>query len=249
VLLNKCIDFFVCSQLIAVQPEDPKKSPLPGTRDLENPQSVRLLQMDIAIRDDRAVTGWMFGTFMYSNTSGKTGWDGLIPVGLQWGNDPELTQAAFEAGQRVQQSWINPEADAVRISLHGFRPSFGWNGRLNGPADNFISACASCHSVAEWPPFKPSLVPPNPVKNAQGEYVPKDDSVTMKWFQDIPCGTPATKTSVSADYSLQLLIGYQNFTTWLATQPKVPGREGDHAPLPPQHRLPDNPRQGPIIDY
>jgi hypothetical protein len=234
--------------LIAVQPEDPKKAPVPAKRDLTNPQCVRLLQMDIATRDDRAVTGWMFGTFMYSTTSGKTGWDGLIPVGLQWGNDAELTQAAFEAGKTVHQTWINPEADAVRISLHGGRPTFGWNGRLAGPADNFISACASCHSTAQWPPAF-GMVPPAPVKNAQGEFVPKNDSVTMQWFQNIPCGTPITKTSVSGDYSLQLLIGYQNFTDWLATQPKVPGKGGDHAPVPPAHRIPDNPRQGPIIKF
>lgn len=129
--------------------------PSPAIRDLKNPQSIRLLQLDIGVKDRRAQitgTGWMWCSFMYCKTSGKTvslpynliycstrqsdhcsqGWDGLIPIGLQWGDDPELTQARYEAGNRVKESWINPEADAVRISLHGGRPSFGWNGRLNG---------------------------------------------------------------------------------------------------------------------
>jgi hypothetical protein len=50
-----------------------------------------------------------------------------------WGNDPELTQAKADAGEKPQESWINPEADTVRNSLQGTRPSWGWNGRLNGP--------------------------------------------------------------------------------------------------------------------
>ncbi|KAF5313168.1 hypothetical protein D9619_003440 [Psilocybe cf. subviscida] len=234
--------------LIASQPANPKDHPKPADRDLKKPQSIRLLQVDIATRDDRAATGWVFGTFMYTNTSGKTGWDGLIPVGLQWGNDAELTQAAFEAGQTVKQSWINIKADDVRVSLHGGRPSFGWNGRLNGPADNFISACASCHSTAEWPP-KVKMTQPNPIHKPDGKWIPVNDSKTMTWFQNIPSGTPITPTSVSADYSLQLLVGYQHFTEWLSKQPKVPGKGGDHAPLPPGESLPENPRQGPTIEY
>jgi hypothetical protein len=234
--------------LIAAQSADPTKKPDPAVRDKTNPQRVRLIQMDFAVRDDRAVTGWMWGTFMYTNTSGKTGWDGLIPVGLQWGNDHELTQAAYDAGKRVQQSWINPEADAVRISLHGGRPSFGWNGRLNGPADNFASACASCHSTAQRP-VKIGMAQPTPVKQPDGSYRPVNDHETMKWFKDVPCGTPFTEGSITADYSLQLAIGYQHYTKWRHGQPKVPGKGRDHAPLPPSQSFPDNPRQGPPIEY
>lgn len=59
-------------------------------------------------------------------------WDGIIPVGLQWGNDPELTQEAFESGLKARELWINPVADHLRRSLGGHRPSWGWNGRMNG---------------------------------------------------------------------------------------------------------------------
>ena len=50
-----------------------------------------------------------------------------------WGNDPKLTQAAYDSGQKPVESWINPRADAIRKSLGGKRPTWGWNGRLNGP--------------------------------------------------------------------------------------------------------------------
>ena len=61
------------------------------------------------------------------------GWDRIIPVGIMWGNDPELTPTKAEAGQKPKESWINPQADAIRTSLGGTRPSWGWHGRLNGP--------------------------------------------------------------------------------------------------------------------
>ncbi|TFK44187.1 hypothetical protein BDQ12DRAFT_593696 [Crucibulum laeve] len=236
--------------LIAIQPADKTKSPNPKNRDLENPKPLRLLQMDIATRDDRSTTGWMFGTFMYYGRPGQcvvSGYDALIPVGLQWGNDPELTQAAFEAGEKPTQVWINPEATDVRVALHGGRPSWGWNGRLNGPADNFISACASCHSTAQWP-ANFNMVPPAPIQK-NGKFVPKDDTQTMKWFTNIPCGTAISEGSVSGDYSLQLLIGYQNFQVWKSKQQPTKPSDEDKLPGAPITNLPTHPRQGPHFEF
>ena len=53
-----------------------------------------------------------------------------------WGNDPQLNQEAFDKGQKVQESWINPRAEEIRLRLGGSRPSWGWNGRMNGPGIN-----------------------------------------------------------------------------------------------------------------
>lgn len=72
-----------------------------------SPQTVRLLQVDIAVKDSRAndLTGWVFGTFAYNaNASGTTVWQKLVPVGLMWGND-----AGKFNGEPIQESWINPE--------------------------------------------------------------------------------------------------------------------------------------------
>lgn len=50
-----------------------------------------------------------------------------------WGNDPELTQEAYDKGAKPTQSWIYPEAEAIRLSLGGKRKWWGWLGRLDGP--------------------------------------------------------------------------------------------------------------------
>ena len=50
-------------------------------------QTVRLLQIDVAIRDDRAkeTGGWVYGTFVYDGfAAGRTPWDRIVPVGLMW---------------------------------------------------------------------------------------------------------------------------------------------------------------------
>jgi hypothetical protein len=96
-----------------------------------------------------------------------------------------MTQAAYDAGCFPNESWINPAASETLSALGGFRPFWGWNGRLNGerlsrlhahrirmltprpvtgPADNFISSCVSCHSTAgRTPDGAPTMrmTPPN----------------------------------------------------------------------------------------
>lgn len=123
---------------------------------------MRFIQLDVATKDDRAENGWIFGTFVYDGrnlvscglvgTSSLTpvsnfqedfqpvldmipdpGWHRVLPVGLMWGNDPLLTQAKFDKeGLRPVEQWINPAADELLSQLKGSRPSWGWNGRLNG---------------------------------------------------------------------------------------------------------------------
>ena len=52
---------------------------------------VRLIQVDIMVRDDRAKAtgGWVFGTFIYNGALGRS--EPLAQpcsLGLMWGNDP-----------------------------------------------------------------------------------------------------------------------------------------------------------------
>src|SRR5439155_9106555 len=94
--------------------------------------TVRLLQVDIAVRDTRAdsTTGWVFGTFEYrDNPSEPNVWKRLVPVGLMWGNDPTLlTQADVTAAGGLKETWLN-KPDLVL-------PHYGYLDRLNGPVDN-----------------------------------------------------------------------------------------------------------------
>ncbi|KAL3451160.1 hypothetical protein BJX65DRAFT_304562 [Aspergillus insuetus] len=203
--------------IIAPTASDPTKRPADPAQRNTFASDLRLLQVDFAVRDDRAPIGWVFGTFMYAGTRNEdNAWDRIIPVGIMWGNDPLMNQTAFDQGSQPAESWINPEAEALRVSLGGLRPSWGWNGRLNGPADNFISSCASCHSVAQKT-GEATMTQPRP-RLQNGKYMPVDDLRTMNWFRNIPAGQPFTPGSTSGDYSLQLMIGFHNYQSWVASQ-------------------------------
>jgi len=121
-------------------------TPSSGTAENRVETTVRLLQVDIAVKDRRASeTGWVFGTFGWVGPRQGDGlFDNLQPVSLQWGDD----QGVYN--QDILESWINPD---LRDIMYGWdsRPTLGFNGRANGPADNIRSSCISCHSAARMP--------------------------------------------------------------------------------------------------
>lgn len=158
-------------------------------------QTVRLLQIDLAVRDSRAnnTTGWVFATYAFDGSRpGTTPWQKMVPVGVMWGNDPTLTSAAYASGQRPQDTWRNPD---VRTPQH-----LGWLERLNGPVDNPASSCLSCHATAQTPATSP-MIPPLTIPDAQ----------RMRWFQNYQAGQSFDAGSTSTDYSLQIALGIQNF--------------------------------------
>lgn len=168
--------------------------------DARSIQKVRLLQIDVAVRDSRAnsTTGWVFGTFAYDGTApGATPWDRMRPVGIMWGNDPGRTPAT--GGIPTESKILNPVIGGATLRL-------GWAGRLNGPVDNPASACLSCHGTAQHP-FFGSVVPTG------------TDTAKLRWFRNIPSGTPFEAGATSLDYSLQLAAGLRNF--FAARQPPI----------------------------
>jgi hypothetical protein len=158
-------------------------------------QRVRLLQVDVAVRDSRAntTTGWVFGTFVYDgNAAGATPWDRLVPVGLMWGNDPTVTEPTKTSTTHLTQTFINP---AVGPAQH-----LGRAGRLNGPVDNPKSSCLSCHSTAQW--------------KALSNVLP-DATDPMRWFRNVKA-TEAFDPGPgqhSLGYSLQIALGLERFHT------------------------------------
>jgi hypothetical protein len=161
--------------------------PAPKTTSPRAVLSLRLLQIDIAVKDDRVseTTGWVFGTFVYGGgpgSQGASGWTNVSSVGVMWGNDP-----GYSGAGSLTQTWLNP---AVHM------PHVGYQGRLNGPIDNPASSCLSCHSTAEVP--SGTMVPPSGVNSAP-------------WFRNVKSGMPFDSGRQSADYSLQLSVGIANF--------------------------------------
>ncbi len=180
-----------------VDPTDPNSSPPRTTRTL------RLLQVDVAVRDSRATdTGWLFGTFIYDGRAdgGDSPWDRLEPVGLMWGNDPGVTPEMVANGVELRQSWVN---DDLR-DLPGNH--LGWAGRVAGPLDSPVSSCMSCHMVAGKPtrPILPEIQFSQPR--------PLPDAMRLNWFQNVPAGVVfAYDQTESLDYSLQLDMGIDRF--------------------------------------
>jgi hypothetical protein len=183
-------------------------------------KQVALIQMDFAVRDSRIPgTGWIFGTYQYNGAvTGKPGWDNLVPVGVMWGNDPEETGDSY-TNKQPSVTKINPKLKETAINAKPELPPthLGWNGRLDGPVDNPISACMSCHMTAETP----QLSPMNPTFQAKKGIPPIGSKEWMRWFQNEEAGTPFDAAAQSTDFSLQLNSGIANFYEWKCQQDGV----------------------------
>jgi hypothetical protein len=148
---------------------------------------VRLLQIDIAVKDKRAPLGWFFGTFVYGggpNGPAGSGWTNVAPVGLMWGNDP-----GYSGTGPLKETWLNKPA----VNM----PHVGYQGRLNGPVDNPASSCMSCHGTAEYKQGAMIGTPPT----------------DPNFFRDLACTTPFAPNGLALDCSLQVAVGLKNFDT------------------------------------
>lgn len=170
-------------------------------------RALRLIQFDIAVKDARSrETGWVFGTLVYhADAPGETVWDKFIPVGIQWGNDPEASTP-----EEFKECWINPDYadkwfrfdDSTTIHL-------GYKGRLVGPVDNPNSSCLSCHATAQTPAFSMnSRTIRNELRN-EDKFLKKFFSNTYSGDLFFPDPFPDEPT-YSLDYSLQLAKGFKD---------------------------------------
>jgi hypothetical protein len=105
------------------------------------------MEMDVAAVDNRSATGWVFGTFAF---------------------DSNFTPADRQAGKKLMETTISDQASRYAAS------HLGWAGRANGPVDNPISGCVSCHGTA------PSPAAPTTFTNAC-----TTDALKMFWFRDL----------------------------------------------------------------
>ena len=179
---------------------------------------VRLLQVDIAVKDNRSSEGgWVFGTFQFDKSvAAPDPWRQITPVTLMWGNDPTFTPANYDPAQGhvPQESWINGTAPVVAyrsgLSQSSTAPHIlGWAGRGNGPVDNPVSSCLSCHGVAEEPKGKNMLPSGN------------NDQTKLLWFRNLAPLEPFDNDGhhTSLDFSLQLAVGIDNQANSPAAHP------------------------------
>ncbi|WP_199259720.1 hypothetical protein [Paracoccus binzhouensis] len=191
---------------------------------------VRPLQMAVRVKDSTAAqgSGWVFAVFVYDRDApGTSAWERFVPLGLQWGNDPDVTGPRADRFGRaaIRQSWINPAAPAFT------RETFGWGGRLSGPMDvssrhNVIlpsgeryvndqhvnaSSCQSCHGTAEFP--RAANLYPSPNRSFPRDDLPfllyePGSPEWMRWFQNRPGSEPMTRSAgvVALDYDMALMF-------------------------------------------
>jgi len=171
-----------------------------GPRVLE----LRALVLSIAIKDAIAAphTGWVFLAFVYdTNAQGATPWDRFVPLGVQWGNDPELANSPSGRGPSgtapLKETWVNRNAPGFVMD------TLGWGGRLAGPVDvatrhNVVtpsgkrfqganhlraSSCISCHGASEYP-FTTNLYPsPNKSFPPDGQQFLLYDPGSPEWAE------------------------------------------------------------------
>lgn len=182
-------------------------------------RKLRLIQMDFMIREDvaRAPRGWVFGTFVYNGKLARPRkWDNLVPVGIQWGDDPAVTTGEIvehpvktQINPALKETIINDDA-SVLPPMH-----LGWGGRLNGPVDHPASSCMSCHGTAQYPVLSAS----NP-KFMMTNSPAVGGKEWMRWFENRKFAEPFDEMARSADFCLQLQIGVQNFWQWKNEQMK-----------------------------
>ena len=182
-------------------------------------QQLRLIQMDVMVRDDRAKAtgGWVFATYVYNGAQNKLPlWDNLMPVGLSWGNDPTVTSMAMGNPTPVK-TIVNPDLRQTRINTDPALPPqhLGFGMRLSGPVDNHMSSCQSCHLTAEYPQIS-SIVAVGS-KDSRGQPNCPGSPGWMRWFQNLPVGKAFDAAAVNTDDSLQMSASYQNFIEAQAT--------------------------------
>jgi hypothetical protein len=180
---------------------------------------VRLLQVDIAVKDNRSNEGaWVFGTFQFDKSvAAQDSWRQITPVTLMWGDDPTFTAADYDPPHAniPKESWINGAAPVV-VYRSGLPQSstaphvLGWAGRGNGPVDNPVFSCLSCHSLAEQPKVAKNLNLPS-----------GSDQQKLHWFRNLAPLEPFDSDGQhkSLDFSLQLAVGMDNQSRSPAAHP------------------------------
>jgi hypothetical protein len=203
-------------------------------------REVRLLQLDIAVKDPRvgARSGWIFGTFVYDGgRDGPDVWDRLAFVGLSWGDDDEVTEDLTRKGAFVNPTLKETCLNAELVEKPGheygakaYMRHFGLGGRLNGPVDNPVSSCISCHGRAG------TYAKPLPLNEKSG--LPMETGLLTttdptkfpvaefaRYFRTVRPNSHLEQDKcelwVTTDFSLQIPAGIRNFYQHLRTQEPV----------------------------
>jgi hypothetical protein len=178
--------------------------------------TVHLVQVDLAVIDPRSPTRWVYSTLAYDgNRPGPTVWSRLVPLGVQWGSDPQTFPGVTKAqSEPLRQSILAPTS----LPEH-----YGCNKRLAGVVDNPSSSCVSCHMGAYA--AAPGVIVQQG-KNVPLVFVPKStcqnysaDSRSYfsnyKYPMPYPGSTGVIKAAIPLDSSLQLQVAFAEYAQFV----------------------------------
>ncbi|HEU4693927.1 MAG TPA: hypothetical protein VFS23_36430 [Vicinamibacterales bacterium] len=187
---------------------------------------VHLVQIDLAVVDLRSPTRWVYSTLGYDgNLPGKTVWDRLKPLGVQWGNDHESYPAVAQAQSKPLRETL--------LAPVGTPEHYGCNKRLAGVVDQANSSCVSCHMGAY-------AAPPGVIQ-VQGTNVPaifgfpgpaaqgmcsEFNQANSNYFSDyaypmpFPQSTGEVAAAIPLDSSLQVQVAFAQYAVF--KNPNVP---------------------------
>jgi hypothetical protein len=188
------------------------------------PREVHLIQIDLAVVDTRSPTRWVYSTLVYNGfLPGKSVFDRLEPLGIQWGSDSHT----FPAVTRVDSGPIY-ETVLAPISQKETPEHYGCEKRLAGAVDQADSSCVSCHMGAYAAP--PSYL------NIQGVTIPAIfsfpglctdyNAANAAYFSDYryPQSYPSADGSqpnpfaqaIPLDSSLQLAVSFAQYAIYVS---------------------------------
>jgi hypothetical protein len=140
--------------------------------------------------------------------------------------------------EKLDQQWINEAAVEEMLTPPPTLDHLGYGGRLAGPVDNPKAACMGCHQTAGFP-----LVAIQPENSLLAPILGLNDNKTaadhqdfrMVYYQNVISGVVFSDRQLYAsDYSLQLAMSLQNFTSLrcpveVDNKPKLCGTLSDWA--------------------
>jgi len=203
-----------------------------------------VMQFDIIVKDSLSApkTGWVFSTLVYDANASGDAWDKMVPLGVQWGNDPDVNSALIPPPP-LNENWINPEAPKYSTQ------TLGWGDRLSGPNDGATndiqigtdtvlknapdSSCMSCHSPAQWQPEAHKalsfLLPSYPNPNPGPPYKPCPDGKPsdpyicspapgsadwFRWFQNRLGTEPFDPDTGSVATDFDMVFSFKTLPAW-----------------------------------
>lgn len=211
-----------------------------GTEGDPELQTIYFFQFDIIVKDTASApdTGWVFTTLVYDGSVEGDFWDQMIPLGAQWGNDPDVVSPEGcdylvpNGCPPLSETWVNQNTPLYT------RETLGWGGRLSGPNDGSVdisavvqtddglvpydgrfamSSCMSCHGTAEFEML--SFLLPGPAKCTEDHCTP-----TFASCSDGTCEEVDPGPGVDLVYYEP---GSAEFSRWFQSRPgDVPQDEG-----------------------